>query len=276
MANIMPWDPHGEIGWPKIWRVDPMSGDRTLMFDTEQTTKCPNGLPDNFAGSKNLQPTPEAWAMDPDGNHYFAPVTNTADHGFAIVRYPADGSSCEYITRVGSARSTFAEPKVIGTGWDSVALPTRGLSYKDGKLYMISDTMLLEVEIATGNRRLLSNAKPSGGLGSGPINAEGLGDRWTIWAPHHERIWTVGAKGGSLAVAVDLATGDRANFPCWHPTAGFLPGFCGGVGRFNPGPLNYGAMIIDPLPPHDLYFAHDILSVVRYNVSTGNSNIISL
>lgn len=266
----------GEIGWPKVWQVDPATGDRTLMFDTELAAKCPNGLPESIAGSKNLQPTPEAWTMDEQGNHYFAPVTNTADHGFAIVRYPADGSRCEFVTRVATARSTFAEPKVIGAGWSSISLPTRALSYKDGKLYMISDTMLLEVEIATGNRALLSNAKPSGGLGSGPINAEGLGDRWTIWDPYHELMWTVGAKGGTLAVAVDLETGDRANFPCWHPKAGFLPGFCGGVGRFNPGPLNFGAMVIDPQPPHDLYFAHDIISVVRYDVTTGNTNIISL
>jgi hypothetical protein len=269
----------GEIGWPRIWRVDPQSGDRTLVFNTEDaanTAQCANGLPANFAGSKVLQPTPESWTMDDQGRHYFAPVTNTADHGFAIVRYAADGSTCEFITRVPTARSTFPEPKEIGTGWSSVPLPTRGLSIKDGKLYAISDTQLIEIEIATGNRRLISNAKPSGGLGTGPINAEGMGDRWTIWDPHRDVMWTVGAKGGTLAVAVDLATGDRATFPCWHPTAGMLPGLCNSVGRLVPGPLNFGAMVIDPLPPHDLFFAHDIISVVRHDTSTGNTNTISL
>ena len=35
-------------------------------------------------------------------------------------------------------------------------------------------------------------------------------------------------------------------------------------------------MLIDPQPPHDLDFAHDILSVVRDEASAGNANIISL
>ncbi len=58
------------------------------------------------------------------------------------------------------------------------------------KLYAVSDTKLLEIDLATGNRKLLSNAKDPGGLGGGPINAEGLGDRWIRWDPYRKVLWT--------------------------------------------------------------------------------------
>jgi hypothetical protein len=52
---------------------------------------------------------------------------------------------------------------------------------------------------------------------------------------------------------------------------------CGGTGMaLVPGPLGFGGMVIDPLPPHDLYFAHDLMSVVKYEVRTGNSYVFSL
>ena len=43
-----------------------------------------------------------------------------------------------------------------------------------------------------------------------------------------------------------------------------------------PGYLSFGGMMIDPSPPHDLYFAHDLFSIVKYEIKTGNSYIFSL
>jgi len=89
-------------------------------------------------------------------------------------------------------------------------------------------------------------------------------------------MWSVGASGGSLAVAVDLETGDRSSWPCWHPALGMIP-TCGGTGTaLIPGYLSYGGFIIDPEPPHHLFFAHDLFAVVRYDPRTGNAYSFSL
>jgi hypothetical protein len=164
----------------------------------------------------------------------------------------------------------------IGSGYDAIQFQMRGFEIVDKKLYAISDTKLIEVDIETGARKLISNAKEIGGLGLGPINAEGLGDRWSKWDPYRKVLWTHGISGGNGAITVDLTSGDRTIWPCWHPGMGILGG-CGGTGlALIPGYLSYGGMIIDPDPPHNLYFAHDLLSVVKYEVKTGNAYIHSL
>jgi hypothetical protein len=35
-------------------------------------------------------------------------------------------------------------------------------------------------------------------------------------------------------------------------------------------------MVIDPEPPHHLFFAHDLFSVVEYDPTTGNAYTFSL
>jgi hypothetical protein len=103
-----------------------------------------------------------------------------------------------------------------------------------------------------------------------------LADRHQKWDPYRNILWTYGVSGASSAVAVDLATGDRFTWPCWHPGLG-IQAACGNTGTpLIPGYLSYGAMAIDPSEPHDLYFAHDLFSVVKYEIKTGNSYILSL
>ncbi|MFO0748217.1 MAG: hypothetical protein U1F43_21535 [Myxococcota bacterium] len=262
-----------DIAAPKVWRVDPASGDRTLLFDEETQAVeklCPNGS--TLPGRKVVQMVPEGWTMDAAGNHYFAII---GAPGPSIVKLPDDFSSCTYLTRVTTATLTTLTDNV-GAGYDAVQFDFRALSIHGDKLYAVSDTKLIEVELATGRRRLMSNAKEVGGLGAGPINAEGLGHRWSRWDEQHQVLWTVGLEGGSQAVVVDLASGDRTTWPCWHPTMG-LQAACDNVGMaLVPGPLNLGGFAIDPLPPHDLFFAHDLFSIVRYETKTGNAYIFSL
>jgi hypothetical protein len=115
-----------------------------------------------------------------------------------------------------------------------------------------------------------------GEYGTGPINAEAFGDRYTMWDPYREVFWTVGVLGGSWAVTVDPTTGNRNAWPCFHDTRGTLS-FCGGTGMgLVRGPLNFGGFVIDPEPPHELYVAHDKFAIVKYEVRTGNSYIFSL
>ncbi|TNF32886.1 MAG: hypothetical protein EP329_09075 [Deltaproteobacteria bacterium] len=262
-----------DIAPPKVWRIDPATGDRTLLFDEEtadEATLCPNGS--TLAGRKTVQMVPEGWAMDADGHHYFAVIGTP---GPSIVRMAPDFSSCSYLTRVTDTPSTTLTDNV-GTGYDIVQFDFRAFEIAGGSLFAVSDTKLIEVSLADGHRTLRSNAKEVGGLGAGPINAEGLGHRWSRWDAERDVLWTVGLSGGSLAVVVDLDSGDRTAWPCWHPTLG-LRAACDNVGiALVPGPLNFGGFAIDPAPPHDLVFAHDMFSIVRYEVKTGNAYILSL
>ena len=262
------------IASPKVWKVDPSSGDRTLLFDEETApveTLCPNGS--TLAGKKTVQLLPEGWAMDEAGNHYFSIQSMP---GPSIVKFGPDFASCEYLTRVASKAQSSTLKDNVGGGYDVLQFDLRAFELKDGKLYAVSDKVFLEVDLATGNRKLVSKADSIGGVGIGPINAEGLGDRWTRWDPWHEVFWTHGIDGASGAVTVNPTNGDRTIWPCWHPGLGILGG-CGGTGiPLIPGYLNFGGMVVDPLEPHHLYFAHDLFSVVKYETRTGNAYILSL
>jgi hypothetical protein len=263
-----------DIGAPKVYRIDPTTGDRELLFDEESAdpgTLCPNGS--TLPGKKVLQMIPEGWAMDDDYNFYFAYINMP---GRGVAKFPKDFSKCEFLTRVPDANQSTTLKDPVGAGYSEVQFQMRAFEIAGGKLYAVSDTKLLEVDLATGNRKLISNGKDVGGLGAGPINAEALGDRWTRWDPYRNVLWTYGIKGASGAIAVDLTTGDRTTWPCWHPTLG-KQGACGNTGTpLIPGYLSFGGMMIDPAPPHDLYFAHDLFSVVKYEIKTGNSYILSL
>jgi hypothetical protein len=263
-----------DIAPPKVWKIDPATGDRTLIFDEEKadaTTLCANGS--TLPGKKVIQMVPEAFAMDAAGNFYFGYINMP---GRGVVKFPKDFSKCEFVTMVPDLNQSTTMKTPIGSGYDAIQFQMRGFEIVDKKLYAISDTKLIEVDIETGARKLISNAKEIGGLGLGPINAEGLGDRWSKWDPYRKVLWTHGISGGNGAITVDLTSGDRTIWPCWHPGMGILGG-CGGTGlALIPGYLSYGGMIIDPDPPHNLYFAHDLFSVVKYEVKTGNAYIHSL
>ena len=263
-----------DIAPPKVWRIDPKTGDRTLLFDEETAdpkTLCANGS--TLPGKKVVQLVPEGFAMDAAGNFYFAYINMP---GRGVVRFPKDFSQCTFLTRVPDTNQSTTLKTPVGAGYDEVQFQLRAFEVVDETLYAISDTKLLAVDLKTGDRTLISNAKSVGGLGEGPINAEGLGDRWIRWDPYRKVLWTYGVKGGSGAVAVDLKTGDRYTWPCWHPTLG-IQATCGSTGTaLVPGYLNFGGMAFDPAPPHDLIFAHDLFAVVRYEVRTGNAYTFSL
>ncbi len=268
-----------DIAAPKLWRIDATTGARTKIFDEE--TASPSSLCPNLStlpGRTTVQMTTEGWAIDSQGRFYFS---NIGMPGPSILRLTVAGvggaaaTQCEYLTRVMDCPTCSVQANV-GAGYDSIQFDLKAFEIKDDKLFAVSDKRFLSVELATGRRALLSYANDVGAIGTGPINAEGLADRWTTWDSTRGVFWTVGILGGSMAVTVDPTTGDRAAWPCYHTTRGVLEG-CGGTGMpLVPGPLNFGGMVIDPLPPHDLYFAHDLFAVVKYEVTTGNSYIFSL
>jgi len=268
-----------DIAAPKLWRVDPTTGNRTLLFDeatAPESQLCPNFS--SLPGRKVVQMATQGFTMDASGRFYFS---NVGMPGPSILRMTVAGvggatvTSCEYLTRVMDCPLCTTQQNV-GGGWDTVQFDLTAFEIQGTKLYTVTDKRFLSVDLQTGHRSLISFASDVGAIGTGPINGEGLADRWTTWDPHREVFWTVGILGGSMAVTVDPTTGNRNAWPCFHDTRGVLDG-CGGTGMaLVPGPLNFGGMVIDPLPPHDLYFAHDLFSVVKYEVRTGNSYIFSL
>lgn len=264
-----------DIAAPKMWKIDPANGNRTKIFD--EATAAPESLCPNFStlpGRKTVQMATQGWAMDAQGRFYFSTVGMP---GPSIVRVTIDsqGTRCEYVTRVMDCPLCSTQSNV-GGGYSTIQFDFTAFEIVGNKLYAVTDKRFIEVDLTTGNRRMLSFASDIGAIGTGPINGEGLADRWTTWDPNREVFWTVGILGGSMAVTVDPTTGDRAAWPCFHDTRGVLEG-CGGTGMaLVPGPLNFGGMVIDPAGDHDLYFAHDIFSVVKYEVRTGNSYIFSL
>lgn len=261
------------LGEPKIWRIDPQSGARTLVYDAEaipEADRCPNG--NLGAGRKDLQLHAGSVAID-DAGHFYLSGTSTSLPGPAIVRIDAGTLKCDYVTGVFPPNSTVSFTENIGGGYDLLQFPFRGLLWHAGALYAISDVNLVEIDPDSGDRTLVSRAKSDGGLGSGPVANEGMGNFWTLWDPHHEVFWTV---GGNIVVAIDPATGDRYAMPCWHPGTGLRGGLCDTTGRFVPGALERGGMVIDPEDPRHVYFAHDNVSVVKYDTQTANAVIHSL
>ena len=264
-----------EAGSPKLWRVDPESGERTLLFDAETIEEeklCPNGNT-NPGGSTVLQLHPGSFAMDPQGNFYLSGLPSTLP-GPAIVRLDKDTMQCEYVTLVTEGGS-FNESEPVGGGFSQVQFPFRGLTWHDGNLYAISNTQFHQIDPESGDRTLLSNAKAQGGLGSGPTADEGLGNYWTVWDKHHDVFWTVGG-GGGYVVAVDPESGDRYTFPCWHPGLGIQGGLCNTTGKMIPGALDNGGLVVDPDDPRHLFILHDLISVVRYDKQTSNTITFSL
>ena len=264
-----------EAGEPRIWMVDPDSGERTLLYDAEtveEEKRCANGNL-NPGGRTDLQLHPGSFAVDGDGNFYISGLP-TSLPGPAIVKIDRQTNQCDYVTLV-AVGGTLNEAESVGGGYSQVQFPFRGLEWNDGKLYAISNTQLHEIDPATGDRRLLSNAKTTGGLGSGPVADEGLGNYWTVYDKHHDVFWTVGG-GGGFVVAVDPESGDRFTFPCWHPGLGIQGSLCNTTGKMVPGSLDNGGLVVDPDNPRNLFILHDLISVVRYDKQTSNAITFSL
>lgn len=260
----------------KIWSIDPTTGARKIVWDQETITdeqQCDNGNI-NPGGSTFLQLHNGSLAIDDAGNFYVAGVA-TGNPGPCIAKLDRKTGQCTYVTAIVKPSTLNSFEENIGTGYDQIQFPFRALDWHDGKLYAVSDTRFVEIDPATGQRKLISNAKVSGGLGSGPVAAEGLGDFWTRWDPHHNVFWSVGG-GKALVIAIEPDSGNRHAMPCWHPGLGLQDALCNTTGRFVPGALERGGFTFDPDDARHLYFAHHNFAIVKYDKFTSNAVIFSL
>lgn len=271
---------NGETGsLPIIFKVDPTNGNREIVYNAnepENFAVCPNGADENLPGTKTVQIRGgNQWTMDEAGNHYFSAIG--AAPGPSIVKVSKDGQSCDYVVRIADGPVTFETPNV-GTGYTDIQFDFENLFVLGDKLYARSDKLMVEVTMpanAEASIKMFSNAK-DGSVGAGCSgDIKCMGRAWTIYDPHREVFWTSGSPSDdNLIVAIDAKTGDRIDLPCWHPELGRVAS-CAGNGAPLGGFIGKGGIIIDDQPPHDLYLAHDNEAIVRFDLSTGNHNIIS-
>jgi hypothetical protein len=186
----------GPDGWyarvaDTIVRVDPATGDRTVVWT--DAAPCVEYL-------SNLR----SLAVDEAGTayvHFFGMSAGAESAGIGAIR---DGA-CTTVTRSSTDPSL-----VVGGGLDVNGEGWGSLHYGTGKVHaLFLESLVLEVDVATGDRRAITSAA----VGSGPV-AGGTG-----MAVGERSIWTVSSEALQV-VEIDRATGDRiAREP--HPDTPF-------------------------------------------------------
>ena len=267
-------------GKVRVIRVDPETGDRTLMWDNNDLENfgwCPHNNP-----SASMQQSPQediyvrTFTMDDEGNYYFANLAGGRGSGVAIMKVSPDGSTCSDVTRSGASGSNLYVGNETGGGFSVVQGNYAALSIRGDSLFVVNQlsNQLIEVDLATGDRFLRSSASSSFVVGSGPLGRDGIPNWHTFPDPlDDDYYWVIGDEGKTLMVRVQLSTGNRypispeLNQPKWER---FVHGpiFVGNMGA--------GGMWFDPEDPNVVYFAHDKYSIVKSELNTKNNRILSL
>jgi hypothetical protein len=149
----------------RILRVDPETGDRTLLWahgDDTESPQCDNGVRpeghpdwrqgDGQPGIIQFSIEGRGFTVGPDGAFYIPTLANGSPRpGYGIVRVAADGSSCEHVSRApGDARNAYADGTGSGFAFES-GLDT--MIWHEGKLIAVSvgaDTY--QIDPQTGDR----------------------------------------------------------------------------------------------------------------------------
>lgn len=268
------------VGQVRVIRVDPATGDRELAWDSSDRDNwgwCEHRSP---RASDQQQPAEDirtrTFAMDAEGNFYFGNQQGGRNSGIAVLRISPDGQTCSDLTRSGATQSNGYVNNGTGTGYDVVQGDYSALSVQGDVMYAVNmvNNTLIAIDMATGNRRLISAASSSQRVGSGPTGRDGIPNYYTFADPlDDDHVWVVGDEGKTLMVRVQLSTGNRnpispeLNQPKWER---FVHGpiFVGNLGA--------GGMWFDPEDPDRVYFAHDTRGIVVAEISTKNNRILSL
>ncbi|MCB9524166.1 MAG: hypothetical protein H6702_12470 [Myxococcales bacterium] len=251
-GNLYAYVRQRQPGEQEIVRVDPRTGDRTLVWKgrAEGFAQCsPDGSP---AGA--LQYTDTGFALDAEGRFYL-PFANPTQ-GRGIVRLSRALDACEVLTGNGPAEwaTRGAGPALGGF--------VQGFTLRDGALlaFTTQPKQFVSVDLATGDRTLLLTP-----AGIAPP------ERWAVWDAGRSVWWLAGFQSAVSISAWDPATNTQASvfqggvFP-WMPL--------GASGPIQINALNYAPIWL--LPNGNLLLGQDGFSVVEYEPSTGNSVIRSL
>ena len=268
----------------EITRVDKSTGERTLMWKREVPGistlfgQCygPRVDPSYSTGKSPVQYSRRAFALDPQGNYYLA-FANGFD-GMGVVKISHDGSTCTILSR--NASTTPADAPDIGGGYQPQYSTLRGMLYRNDKLYAYASLgeRLIEYDVLTGDR---ANYTEPGVLGTGsPVIGE-----TTMWYDDARGLMmTAGGASPYRLVAIDPVTRNRQNMlQDINASQPLIPGaYPSGQGQPLKGALDngnavqWGAVVPDPNNPDMIYFVLIQGALVKYEMSTGNSYVMSL
>ncbi len=305
MLYTMSW----ESGHPvQIMRIDPATGDRTLVWKEVQmlhnagpvpASQCTNGstvgVDSITAGSRvTLQMmTPGTnLTMAPNGDFFIgAAQAGPAKGPRGIVRISADGSTCTWVTRFAATNGNrYAAKAPADQG------PDYGLADGTGPLgagpnnFASNPVNLFYREDDAGVAWLYAlDGIGSGGQGTryyrvnvATGDREGLfssiiGDTYSVWDPQREVLWTTGGFDTTRIVALDIIGHDGAppaelgGIRCLSTTSDWYKCMRG------PGDVdnqNRSGTFYDPLDGN-LVIAHGSWGILRVEVATGNTYVIS-
>jgi hypothetical protein len=272
---------NGTLENVEIVRVHPTTGARTLVWRVEQR----NGATSPFGqcyGSRTISTTASgripvqyehrAFAMDQATGKFYLAFRNPSD-GIGVVEIAADGSTCRIVSRTWAA----VLPD-IGTGFSPQYTSLSGMHVRGGNVYVVHilQEALVAYNIVSGNRTAVSVA---GSLGEGD---HAMGENNIFWDESRDLMWVMGQVAPFLGFAVDLTNGDRDQV--YRITAGgLLPGEYpvgqeqGHAGALRNGNyVGHGAVGLHPTNPDRLYLVGRAGEMYEYEISTGNSWIMSL
>jgi hypothetical protein len=159
-----------------ITRVDPATGDRTLIWRHGLDSgfpQCMNGVPEDGNPSytppapMQLQLEGEGFAVASDGGFYLTTIMNGFPApGNALIKVAADGSRCDVVTMGVPEANNEYPAEGIGAGWP-LDYQIREVKELEGRLFVISQSNLLEVDKVTGDRTRISvnQGLPHGEMG---------------------------------------------------------------------------------------------------------------
>jgi hypothetical protein len=204
------------------------------------------------------QPDYPAMATDGDGTVYLALTNNPIGTGHGLVRLSAKtGYACERISSHGG------KAPALGTGFkaqESTSGHVTGLWVTGGEVLMLrseSAVRLVAVDLATGNRKRVSDAISGDAVGDGPPMGSAR------FAVGEKTVWTSGpwAQSTWYVVSVDRATGQRTEVEA--PKTGSLKGL-----------VRDGTPWLWPMPDGTLLVNFEN-ALHRFDPKTGDSRLVS-
>ena len=266
----------GTLTRTEILRVNATSGDRTLVWERDDANfgQCANGR-----GGDSVQVRPEGFELGAAGEFYLGfSNTGLVGEGVGIIEISGDGTSCAFVTRSGAGPQNNYSGQDIGAGAAFSSGTLRGFTIRNGELFALNnfDHTMYAIDLNNGDRRRETSANSSGGMGTGPTNSGGLGHRWMQWDNTRNIWWTSGRQGDTQIILVEPGSGNRHDLYCPGGSSTFAGAACV-EGSLAAGlSLNYGGFWLDPNDSDIVYFAHDTMGIVKYEVSTGNSIVWSM
>jgi hypothetical protein len=278
-----------------VVRVDPATGNRTTIW-TEKTIpfsqtnfpadQCENGqVPtspqSNARRSVQIALVGNPFEMNPVTGEFYFSIIHTSSLGgpYGIIKISADGSTCTWVTRfkatgnnkysdtVSSSAVGYGLPDGVGprgTGFSSMTLNSSNLFFRSVNgtnwLYASGGSSYWRMNVDTGNRELVVQSD--------------VGDTDSIWDPSRNLLWTSGSGMGSVIVPVFLNLNPVTVGSTMH-CLGTTNGVPCIKGPGAPVPVLRGGVFLDPLD-NNLIFVNQQIGIIRHEVRTSNTYIISL